>query len=371
MVMTHRLALRALTLSALSAFSALSVPAQSGVLVGVSKLVGHETLWIVGDSTRPIRATIPDLLVPRPDGWWRVGTTPICLTGVIEGQGMEILWRAPADSSPVISEFCHEVRRGDLPVPISAIDSVMKDSLSRELIRCSWSSVRVRFVSAEHIAVGEKSGQTHECEPGGGRWYQSYYVSRFNGDSSLALAQFAGAGADSLSRAALTRAAQDLARGGVCTKAAESFDPRDLADVGWYPSRATGRWIPILFTQLRPPECQLTATVDVGLSNALIGYDSLRQPSNVMVRGVKGLLDAFSSPRGDLVIARVPDSLIVFVGAGDQLGGRLGAVPFVEREIVMIQWATGRDVVRWNEEIVAMLRRGLPGPKVVPPAKGP
>ena len=49
---------------------------QSGALIGVAKSGRYETLWIVGDASRPLRATIPALLVPRADGWWRVGTAP-------------------------------------------------------------------------------------------------------------------------------------------------------------------------------------------------------------------------------------------------------------------------------------------------------
>ena len=93
------------------------------------------------------------------------------------------------------------------------------------------------------LAVGETSGMTEECEPRGGRWYQTYYVSLFNGDSLLSLAQFAGPRVDSLARVALGRAVHELARDEVCVTVAEGFDPNDLVDIGsqWYPTRAGGR----------------------------------------------------------------------------------------------------------------------------------
>jgi hypothetical protein len=360
-------------LTAFSAFSASSAVAQSGVLIGVAKPAGYETLWIVRDAARPLHATIPDLLVPRADGWWRLGTAPICPTGGPEGQGMDVLWRVQADSTPIVSEICHELPRGELPLPIYADDSVTQDSLKREIVRCSWSNIQVKFVSGEHIAVGETSGQTEECEPRGGRWYQSYYVSRFHGDSSLTLEKFAGPRIDSLSRLALTRAASELAKDEVCTNVVESFDAGEVFDMGsaWYPSRISGRWMPVLFTQIGTGECQLHPVVEVGLTRALTGPDSLRPSWNVLAARVKGLQDAFASPRGDLVIVQVPDSLAVYLGTGQQLGRRIGAIPFSEREIVMIQWATGRQVARWDREIVAMMRRGLQGPRVVPPPKDP
>jgi hypothetical protein len=364
---------RFFVLSALSALSTPSALAQSGVLIGVSKPAGYETLWIVRDSSRPIRATIPDLLVPRADGWWRVGTVPICPTGGPEGQSMDVLWRARADSTPVVSEICHELLRGELPLPIHAEDSATKDSLRRELIRCSWSNIRVKFVSPEHIAVGETSGQTEQCEPRGGRWYRSYYVSRFNGDSSLELSQFTGPRVDSLGRLAFARAARELAPDEVCTILAERFDPSEVFDMGaqWYPTRVSGQWMPVLFGQIATGDCQLLPIVDIGLSSVLTGHDSLHPPWNVLAKRVKGLQDAFASPRGDLVIVRASDSLFVHMVHGQQLGRRIGATPFSKREVVMIQWATGRHVARRNEEIVAMMRRGLPEARIVAPPKDP
>lgn len=357
----------------LGAFSPRGALAQSGVLIGVSKPAGYETLWIVRDSSRPIRASIPDLLVPRADGWWRLGTAPICSTSGPEPQWMEVMWRARADSTPVIAELCHERPRGELPLPIYAEDSATTDSLSRDLVRCSWSNVRVKFVSPDHIAVGETSGQTEECEPRGGRWYKSYYVSRFNGDSSLELREVAGPRLDSLGRLALTRATRDLAADDVCTSLVERFDPSEVFDMGaqWYPTRLSGRWMPVVFNQIATGACELLPIVDIGLSSTLTGHDSLHPPWNVLANRIKGLRDAFASPRGDLVVARVSDSLIVYLAAGQQLGRRIGAVPFGEGEIVMIQWATGPHVARWNEEIAAMMRRGLPNARIVMPPKDP
>ena len=352
---------------------AASTVAQSGVLIGVAKPGGYETLWIVRDASHPLRATIPNLLIPRADGWWRVGTVPICSTGGPEGQSMDVFWRGRADSTAVISEICHELPRGELPLPIYAEDSAARDSLSREIVRCSWSRIAIKFVSPQHVAVGETSGQTEECEPRGGRWYQSYYVSRFHGDSSLALEELAGPRVDSLARVALGRAAKELAQDELCTTLAEGFDPNELLEIGdqWFPTRAAGRWMPVVFNQIATGDCQLLPVVDVALSPTLTGHDALRPAWNVLIKGVKGLRDAFASPQGDLIVLRVADSLMVHLGDGKQLGRRIGAFPFPEREIVMIQWATGRHVARWDEEIAALMRRRIEPVRVVPAPKEP
>jgi hypothetical protein len=371
MLMTRRILCFAL--SVLSAPAAPSALAQSGVLIGVSKPVGYETVWIVRDSSRPIRAIIPDLLVPRADGWWRVGTVPICSTGGPESRSMDVLSRARADSTPIVSEICHELQRGDLPIPIQVEDSVVADSLKRQVVRCSWSNIKVKFVSPEHIAVGETSGQTEECEPRGGRWYQTYYVSRFHGDSLLAIAQFEGPRIDSLSRLVLAQAARELVRDDRCSTLVETLDPREAFEVGdqWYPSRLRGQWMPVLYNQIATGDCQLLPLVEVRLSGVLTGHDSLRPGWNLLAKQVKGLQDALASPRGDLVVVRASDSLFVHAAAGEQLGPRLAAVSFSEQQIVMIQWATGGRVARWNQDIIAMVRRGLHGPKVVSPPKDP
>lgn len=362
-----------LVILALLGVGASSTLGQSGVLVGVARPSGYETLWIVRDAARPVRATIADLLVPRADGWWRVGTVPICSTDAVDGQAMDVLWRTRADSAPMISEICHEVPPGDLTSASQPDDSASADSLKRARVRCSWSHIDIKFVSPEHIAAGERSGQTEECEPRGGRWYQSYYVSRFNGDSSFALSRVSATPVDSIGRSALAHAAKELARGEMCEKVVAGFDADELVEVGatWYPVRARGRWAPVLMEELGTGDCQLLPILDVALATAFTGHDVLRPSWNVLARQVKGLVDAFASPRGDLVIVRAADSLFVHAGDAEQLGRRLGALPFREREIVMIQWASGKNVARWNQEIAAMLRRGLPGPRVVPPPKDP
>ena len=363
----------ALLFAVLPVVHASTATGQSGVLLGVAKPGGYETLWIVRDASKPLHATIPDLLVPRSEGWWRLGTTPICPTGGPDDEFMDVLWRARADSTPVIAELCHELPRGELPLPLKADDSAARDSLAKELVRCSWSKIDIKFVSPEYLALGERSGQTEECEPRGGRWYQSYYVSRFNGDSSVALAQFVATNVDSIGRSALAREAKQLAKDEMCTNIVEGFKAEELLEIGsaWYPVRAQGRWRPVLIEQLGTGDCQLLPVLDVTLASTLTGHDVLRPSWATLAKQVKRLEDAFTSPRGDLVIVRSGDSLLVHLGTGDHLGKRIGAIPFPHREIVMVQWATGRNVARWNDEIGAMMRRGLVGPRVVSPPKDP
>ena len=357
--------------AALTVLRAPTAEGQSGVLIGVAKPGGYETLWIVRDAARPVHATIPDLLVPRADGWWRLGTVAICPTGGPDDESMQVLWRARADSAPVIAEICHEAQRGELPLPIYADDSAARDSLKKELVRCSWSKVDVKFVSPEYLALGERSGQTEECEPRGGRWYQSYYVSLFNGDSSLALPQFVAPKVDSVGRVALAHAARELAKDELCTNVVEGFNVNELIEIGaaWHPSRVHGRWRPVLIEQLGTGDCQLLPVLDVTLSSTLTGHDALQPSWSALAKQAKGLHDAFASPRGDLVILHSRDSLHVHLGAGDRLGKRIGTIPFAQREIVMLQWATGRNVARWNREIDAMMHRGLAEPRVVAPPK--
>jgi hypothetical protein len=286
---------------------------------------------------------------------------------------MEVLWRARADSAVTIPEICHELRRGDLPIPVYAEDSTEIDSIKQQIVRCSWSDVEIKFVSPEYMAIGEVSGQSEECEPRGGRWFQSYYVSHFNGDSSFALSQFAVAKVDSVARLALERAAKDLWRGGMCATVSEGINPDQLLEIGnaWYPWRISGRWMPIVWEPLEGPECTLHPGVDLVLTTTFTGDDSLRVPWSALARRIRGIEDAFTSPGGDLIVVRTADSLFVHLGDRQQLGRRIGSIPFAKHEIVMIQWATGRNVERWGHEIAAMTRRGFPGPKVVPAPKDP
>jgi hypothetical protein len=76
--------------------------------------------------------------------------------------------------------------------------------------------------------------------------------------------------------------------------------------------------------------------------------------------------DAFSSPSRDLVFVRVGDSLQIHAVSNGKVGPRTGAVNVGVRDVLMIQWATGSHVARWDAEIAAMLSRGLRAPHVIP-----
>jgi hypothetical protein len=177
----------------------------------------------------------------------------------------------------------------------------------------------------------------------------------------------------SIGRRALASDARELAKDELCANIVEGFDASELLEIGsaWYPSRVAGRWMPVLVEQLGTGDCQLQPVVDVALNTTFTGHDIVRPAWGALTKQLKGISDAFASPTGDLVIVRAADSLVVYQGERNGVGRRIGAVPFGRREIVMLQWATGRNVARWDREIDAMVKRGLPAPKVVPPPKDP
>ena len=159
----------------------------------------------------------------------------------------------------------------------------------------------------------------------------------------------------------------------MCATVSDGITPDQMVEIGtaWYPWRIGGRWMPVVWEPLEGPECTLHPGVDVALTPAFTGPDSLRVSWSALAKRITGIEDAFTSPGGDLIVVRTADSLFVHLGERQQLGRRIAAIPFGKRELVMIQWATGRNVARWNQEVAGMMRRGLPAPKVVPAPRDP
>jgi len=71
-------------------------------------------------------------------------------------------------------------------------------------------------------------------------------------------------------------------------------------------------------------------------------------------RTVPAAVDAMASPAGDLVIVLTADSLFAYSSNGSTLGARLLAVPFRRERVVLVEWALGKSVARWDKEVARL-----------------
>ncbi|HJR67774.1 MAG TPA: hypothetical protein VJ802_15180 [Gemmatimonadaceae bacterium] len=346
-----------------------TAPGQSGVLIGLSPgrassqpeapFAGYETLWVTMEGPGVRTRTIPELLVPRRSGWWRAGVAIGCSGQSGEESSItEILWtRAVSDTTDVLApEHCADTT--ETPPPDSVDTEVVFRSYgSRD---CVTDQYEITFVGPNHIGFRYRSGQTEACEPRGGRTTSNAYVRHLGSDSGASMTELLGPGGD--------RRVAETVRSNENTQYCESpHDEEPQADL--YITRRAGRWRPVAFFRGWMMSCEIEQEVKAVILRSVTGPDVLNPSWTEIRRAYASAMDAFSAPTGDVVFVRAGDSLLVHAASNGTLGARRGAINLGERSVLMIQWATGPHVARWDGEIAQMLAHGLGAPRVtIPPS---
>lgn len=339
----------------------------SGVLIGFraspaapDSEARYRTLWIAGSSRSAHTVSVPDLLVPRQDGFWRMGVVGTCGDGNGDSQ-IDQLWTARVTERVKLSQECPTVPASSLPFA-GATDSSERARLDTTEVVCSVRTVDIDFVNGRYVSVSEMSGQTEECEPRGDRFYYSHAVKEWEGDSLLTFGRVAGVAGDSaFARAA--RLAVDSAPKEECgdfISDAESRAERANAISDWYIARGRGRWRAGVSRSIYGSPCSFDAPIDLPLPASFTGHDHLQPGWRVIERAVPAAVDAMTSPAGDLVIVLTPDSLFAYSSNGNTLGARLLAMPFRRDRVVMVEWALGKSAARWDREIARLRPTLLP-----------
>lgn len=330
---------------------------QSGVLLGVAERQygdvdswRYTTLWIVNDQSRPLRATVSDLLVPRRDGFWRMGVIETCTVlspDFPEPMTRDVVWRARLGELAVVNTGCEG---GDSTTrPDSLVDStVANDSTKND--PCHYETTWIGAVTADLIGYWSESGKRGWCESRGFDWLTHASVRRFAGDSALPLDSLLGAGA----KAAYTSAITGPFKHDTTFQCPE-LEADDVFDdwlVDWTIERDAGRWQPFAFHQpYASAACQYQHAIKS--TKPIVRNAPLRPAWRVIHAAVPNLVDATTSPGGDLTVATTPDSVFVFASNGGTVGRRLFAAPLDGPRLVMIEWATGANVARWNQAVLS------------------
>ncbi len=323
-------------IAALLAASLLGVqpPApDSGVLIGLDDGTLNPrrllTLWVSSQSGSVSLVQLRGrLLVPRRDGFWWLSVDPAD-TGKVPGA-----W-------PVGSE------RERLPVQRKA----RKDEETEEdEFGCTerWRGWRIEFVNDTYLALTEESGGS--CS---GRSSHDFQV--------RVLRYEPGAG----TVGGPTVAAPDMLAGvspKVMREAAgltgQEIDPVD--PLSWSIQRGRGRWVA---RGARMEGDSVAWRIDFDLPGVLparaIRNPALRPGWDVVLDSVPDALDAISSPSGDLLVVLTKEEVVAYSPRNGRLGrpALRGANPVDPNRStpVMIEWATGPHVSRWD----AVMRSAL------------
>jgi hypothetical protein len=320
-----------IAISLLSIFSSSAVAAQSGLLLGLrfqekmkdQFITRYRTLWIDASSGKVVVREAPYLIIPRNDGFWRLFNNYLYPHNSVQEQ-----------------LFVHNV---DKPLYIPRFDA-------EEYADCETKETfTILFVGNDYLSLETDSGGF--CK-GNAHPFESHSL------SVLPISDLTAKPVE-ISRLIEKPIANMFKRSASAyivrlnpTKRKRLASKADQAS--WGLIRSAGHW------KLRGrfgPSGQATrgafADFDIVMDPppSLIGHDLLPLSWNEIKDKVNNAIDAFASPKKDLIVILTRKELFVYLINNGKIGKRLYKKALAKSEsAVMAQWAVGRHVARWTME---------------------
>ena len=342
---------------------------RSGVLLGVADAIRdrdhddfstihpptYRTPWIAPDANGELKvlATLPQLIVPRKDGFWHVGVSQSCVSDDSvqdfpnESLDQEV-WAAPVSKAATLEKSgpCPLHKPEDYAGPYGR-----SEESKGKISQCGLTLASVHYLSPEIIGIGLEEGGSEACEAGrGGRITTSYSVRNFD-YRVLAFGELLGPAAQHAYFAALPKH-------GTNSFGTECADTSKDDDSGWRVEHSLGTWHPHVSQSLGYFECAADAPIHFQLPASVTGDSSIPLDWKLLRSSISGIADAYASPNGDMLIA-ITKSEMRFFEARKGIPGKL-LLKLPAEEIVMAQWATGTHVQDWTKELSGLSKQGLP-----------
>jgi hypothetical protein len=315
----------------------------SGLLLGLRDGEQHSTIWVAPQNGKLLARRGQDVLLPRQSGWWRVGAATVKQkTSGNEQTTIRSLWASTI---------------GNKGTGRSSFEAdCQEDSFDTLLF------VHEAYLALENSSNGYCKGAAHP-------WAVSTLEVR-----NLDVLERAG-NSDNISNPEPNLVEIGTALGANAAKqfttTGEGFYkklPTDKQEVfekspqatNWALIRRNGQWVlrgrlGYAFEAARSVCC---IDFDAGLNpQSLVGHDKLAVSWASLKAKYPKIIDAFSSPKNDLLFTLEPQKLTAFALSGGKLGGVLLTVPFKNRVTpVMIEWATGASTARWSKDLSAFVK---------------
>ena len=353
-----------------------------------TSMVRYETLWIVRDvSGAHIAAKLPDIVVPRKAGFWRLGIEHTCQVNPPAADD-------PKDFSSVATEdYGYAVPVEQTPTvetqfaacdPLTA-KRLLDDSYDqagsveaeqsrdpKALPGCGYRTLWFESVLPDFLSVAMFQGDSELCDLRGGNIYKEFWVQ--NPDE--AIPQMGPGGqqipfdflfGDAGHRAWIHAVSGGNPEGDSCI----ADDPtEDISQTGWYLRHVKGAWRTSAFVQVGRV-CVAYGDPKVAVPRSMTHGAPLGVPWGDLEKQLPGIWDAYLSPDGSVLVAirgkQAPvtyeyqvDTITLFDFSNKKIGEKLLDIP--GSKIVMAEWATGRYVQAWSETLTSLQSRGLPSP---------
>jgi hypothetical protein len=341
-------------------------------------------------------AELPDLVVPRSDGFWRVGVHTYCQppdNWTIATE--DVLIAVPVSKRPAVKEGlipCEQAKgiaEEKYRQLVSKKNGSNKDDVDLAMAKadgpayqCDSVEITIEFLNPFYVSLSNGYETLCGVHPDGRVDYGVWRLDSLDQPGVSLSSIFGEKAADayvSLAKQALVDNANDPFQSDVGrTKPPKTYRtdqsleelsmgdsgcfPGDVNDREWYISRHEGRWIEQggIFTH------RLCGVVEFPLRSKMFTWSVIDKSVPLDMKWLRSLLpnarDAFWSPRKDLLVVLTKnDSLSVFKPVGEKIGRPLLTLPLTQQEVpVMAEWALGAGVERWTRELTTLQHRGFP-----------
>jgi hypothetical protein len=295
----------------------------------------YRTLWItrVGGSVKIEEAL--NLLVPRRDGFWQVGST----LGSRGEKKEESVWSAPLGQTVQPRALTEEEAKG-----------IAEGTLSAHPIE---------FLSGDYIGVGK----TEDGQPSA---LYTYKMDDHDFKEPVDISTVVGAaGVQALSDKA--EKPGDLIKG--MPVSMQGSCQLGVPSMNWVAARNKGHWAVKGWGSWGELKCSGKSPVfqtSVRVPAKIIGFDELPVTWDQVVKAFPEATDGFGAPTWGLLIVLTNDELLVCPVTETGIGKPVARSPLLSGEkVVMAQWSVGKFVSSWGNQFETFKKN--PGPHNEPP----
>jgi len=342
-------------------------------------VVQYETLWVVRDASGAhIAVTLPDVIVPRKTGFWRLGIAHTCQLDPPSlsrpaGPGMistgDFAYAVPAEHTPVVRvDYNGESKPCDTENARRVFDESFQlyaDERPDEPFQCSWENLWFLTVLPDLVSISYARGNSDNCDSASGHhsrwrnWVQSPddLLSPHDPTQPHKHIPFNQIFGDKGEQAWIRAVTADPC---LAEAPQEELDDR----TGWSLHHSDGEWHAQAFAQ-QGLGCGVSAYPRVTVPRSLTHGAPLPVPWLALKKQLPAISDAYVSPSGSILVAILsaqnPErvvSIALFDFSKNKLGSKLLELP--AGDVVMTEWATGRFVQSWTDTLTALKSHGLP-----------
>src|SRR5215472_13896267 len=275
---------------------------QAGVLLAYAEPnsdMGHDyrTMWIVfSPAEARVFTTVPDVIVPRSTGFWRVGRTIVCEYGSSDSWGsfQEILWQTPLEKVPVIKQGspCGNTRPGG-----GTDGGAQSDSLASDVNVCGRETTTLLFVSPTYLAE-QFENAWDGCDGRGDQYTTRNVVRTLDNGPPISLDEFFGDRAAKAYKVAAKKGFAENSKEFNC----QEPDPEQYDLKSWGITHYHGGWSPAASLNELRGGCAFGYPTDLALPKSVTGEESKASLWPIIAATVPHLSDFYLSPIGDYAI---------------------------------------------------------------------